>query len=783
MNVSDYLTRTSRINVLGTDVGVGVYYLNPLQLCNLSINDNWHDVEERIDNKFNRFYRLYMVNRLKDKFLTKGDFVMNETVITDELQRLTQEINKPNSRLVWRLFWLDENQEVLDNLSLNLKDIPDIDKWSNHSKAVLYHFFALRNAMLASTNGKHDYDFHLWERVFSYWDDVLNDDSFFRPIYNIIETQGDAGYVFFNQYNKEALKNELLACVLNTFEVFPISIIEKTRNGVNAETSRILSKFIRVLIQSNIGSIHERLKIIKNIISKRIAHEISHEFVNYDFIKMVKRGKYLNLYNHGMKYIDRIKEITQEVYNEAHDQDLHSKTFLSQVLEIQDLHDLASNYFIKALQANVDEGIESEDAHRTFFTQGVLCLRLMFETNLSQDFLMIVTKNLETINKIYLYNQLAFNEISDLNENVIQYVNNSHLGKGVIEKYYGFQYCFFCEGEYAHPDYSIYLQKKEKHGVVTNTLTIFVPRSELGFRYHNNELTKDELLERMKHLTFPDNIDQELREKEKQYANLRDKKEQIEKHLHSFKQFQEEVLNKFEDEINRLNTKQNLEIEQKLQSDDNIVIQRINELEIQKNEKKKQEVSNKINTSLNLENKKLTLLYAGFFAVLIGFGSIVLFSGLKLVFLLLLGFIGLIINIYLGWIANRANTYIKKLKGELRDTLSSIDLKINDCKLTISNLTNKVKKEVEQQYKHLFEDLNTRCNAEIDALKKKFGIEAGTNEDEMIKLQINKIEKQIKSIRASVSESVIIRSESDYVQLIKLLDKSGSKKGWKKNNN
>ncbi|MFC1570073.1 hypothetical protein ACFL4L_07540, partial [bacterium] len=110
------LQSSKKIDVLNYPVGLNIYFFNPFRICNMSTGTEWKKLSDSVRTCFNRFLAFYKINKLEKDVVGPGADLLLNPDLSQEWKNVKADLNKPNNRLIWKIFWLDPKQTAYDKL-------------------------------------------------------------------------------------------------------------------------------------------------------------------------------------------------------------------------------------------------------------------------------------------------------------------------------------------------------------------------------------------------------------------------------------------------------------------------------------------------------------------------------------------------------------------------------------------------------------------------------------------------------------------------------------------
>ncbi len=482
---------SNRRPVLDHPVGLDIYLFNPYRLCNISPDHDWKNSGKQLRQSYDRFLAFSRINKLEKEPIGPGAEMLFNLDLSSELKAIKNSAQKANSRLAWKIFWLNGLQEQYDSIPRNLGDIP-IEGLSDHNIAVLYHFQAILNTLELLENPKADFQPHLWVKALEYWGRSLEDEDFWSEIEKVLKQEAAAGNFELKDYDVGKVKREVTEAVYNTVITIPLKLIEQDTSA--EQKNKWVSQFLRIILNAPLGDEKTRNRYAKQLIENRISKEVIRASKNMNFQKWADKGNYRQLYDRGMAYLDKIKGTTQQIFTEAEDSRLHSSVFLSEVVRVPEIHTRVAAPLIKAVCSNgifENQDLDKDRMEKTVFTMLILALRMLTELNVDRPSVLQLQKNVEGFNERYRFGQLSKGEIAELNRVALplEEVRNPE----VAQRYYLAQYCYFIPGEFADPDETIFKKFEKEVGMWTKFFTTAIPASSLAGKFFRGDVDNNSI--------------------------------------------------------------------------------------------------------------------------------------------------------------------------------------------------------------------------------------------------------------------------------------------------
>ncbi|MBN2612313.1 MAG: hypothetical protein JXB00_12200 [Bacteroidales bacterium] len=759
--IEKILKSSKKINVLSFPVGIEIYLLNPFRICNISPDGEWSNLGMKLKTGFNRFIAFSKIKKIEkvpigpDKEFILSDFMQSE------FNKLKGNIEKPHAKLIWKIFWLNHLQEKYDKLPRDLEAL-EIKTMSNHAKAVVYHFLAINDSIKVLDDPKNKINISFWEKALEYWSQTFRDESFTGEIAAIIEHEIKQGNFEFRDYTIEKLINELVDAIFNTVTFIPLKLIEQDLSSSEANLksrSQCISKFLGLILKSDLGSEKIRHELAKQLTENKISKEVTSLFKGITFKQWADKGDYRNLYDTGMKFIDKIHDATNQLKDDAHDKNIHTSTFLNEVPKIPSIHARVIAPLlegVESLEIVNSQYVSREIKDKTFFTQLILCLRVLSELNVDIPTKGSLIKNLNDINKRFLFNKLNKEQINLLN--IEKRALPDLYNCDICDKYYLAQYCYFLNGEFADPDASLYKTFETNKGIIKFTNYTFIPRSKLAADYHNSKISLDDLSFHIRNKTNREDLTLNL-------ENLKSAKPQLIKGIADL----EDKLKPFTNEKNKIDTlyylkRKELAININKEKEDyrksTAFLTRIRPLETEKNKiqdeidiiPEKQAITG-LTRKKSLQNKiGVTLLVL---SVIYFFGSVISFHFYGLLGLIIIGFFGLL------FIGNSEET-AKKIKDQepkIQDKTAKLNKDILKINKEIERIEKEADQEVEKSFQNETDKINRDENTDIEHFKSVYDVENIEFAMNEMNNELERVNNEIDSISNLLKNKDLIKNQ------------------------
>ncbi len=755
------LKSSKKVNVVNFPVGVEIYLLNPFRICNISPDGDWNSLGTKLKTGFNRFMAFSKIKKLEKAPIGSDKDILFSEAMQAEFNKIKASLDKPHAKLVWKIFWLNHLQDVYDKLPRDAEAI-EIRTMSDHSKAVIYHFLAINDSFNLLEDPKSKLNVQFWEKALEYWNNTLNDEKFMGEISDIIETEKKAGNFELRDYSVEKLLNELIEAIFNTLLFVPLKLIEQDLSNSKADSKRrseCISKFLGLILKSDLGTEKLRYELAKQLSENKISKEVTIQFSEVAFKQWADKGLYRKLYDVGMEFIDKIHEITELLKDEAHDKNIHTSTFLTEVPGIPNIHARVISPLlegIESLKIGNSQSASRELKDKTFFTQLILSLRILTELNIDVGTQGVLIKNVNDINKRFSFNKLTKDQVQSLNSektNLKELVNCD-----ICDKYYLLQYCYFINGEYADPDASLYKIYETHKGIVKFTNYTFIPRSKLAADFHNSKINLDVVTEKMRNKVGKDELISRLDELKNTKPQLEKSIADLELKLQPFFTERNNIVKKFSARMEDIAAK--IKVEQQNSRKGTSFLTKIRPIEIEMN--KKQSESDNMPEKQNIDKlkkkKRVNSNVGGILLVLsvvYFIGSIVSFHFFGLLGLIIIGFIGLVL-------IGNSEEAVKKIKVEekkIEDRVKKITKEIEKLKLDLKNLERETDLEVEQLFKPEIHRLEEAEKEEINIYRSQHDIENIEYAKNEVSGELKKVIQEIESINNTLSNKDLVKKQ------------------------
>jgi hypothetical protein len=710
-----------KVNVLNFPVGVEIYLHNPYRICNISPNGDWIELGTTLRTRFNRFLAFSKINKLEYLPIGEGDNLLLSDYMKGEYNKIKVNIEKSNAKLIWKIFWFNHLEATYDALPKKA-DLILADNLTVHSKAVLFHFLAITDSFIIFENKNHQINIDYWEQALKYWKATFDSREFWLDIEKIIDSEKANGNFELRNYNIDELKDELPNSILNSLSFIPLKLIEQNqheKNGNASNYARAISIFLDLILKSDLGTNPMRMEYAKQLVENYISREVSTGFKTGSLKTMADAGKYRDLYDNGMLLIDRIHKITTSIKNLSKYND---PAFLREIDRIPEIHERVIEPLIEGIESFAVMHIDTasrELIDKTFYTQLILCLRILCELRITPSSRAKLIKNVFDLSSRFSYKKLPNKKLAELNTQ--SQASKNIINNDLFAKFYMMQYCYFINGEFADPDASVYKIYKTTTGIVSTTHYTFVPRSKLAKEYHDKKITLDNVKRKMQNSTEEKELKEKLKQLKQQTDSLNLKQKQLEQILQEFKN-EENIIN------SSFQQKQN-QIEEKIQSEVGILktkpdfLSKTKPFEMEKKRLEDEKIKCVSKHRLDKKKKKantetligIVLLVAAltYFAT-----SVMFFHFHGIIGLLAFGLMGLF---FIGD-SDRLKLKIKTLHRSANKEIKKIDELISTEDLKIEMLTNELypivklnfKQELDknaENYKKQLSELNTKYDA------------------------------------------------------------------------
>lgn len=480
-----------KATVLGVPVGLDIYYFNPFRVCNISPGRDWDKAKKNLQTKYLRFLSLAKINRLEKPPIGPGKDVLLNPIFRHELEKNKTRLNKPNERIVWKIFWLNHLEDHYKNIPINLEKAKQAEL-SNHSKAVVSHFLAINHTLDLIEGKEKTLNKSLWEDALIYWEKTLEDESFWIELEEIIRLEIDKGYYELQEYDNNTLKKEITKAIYQSLVSVPLKLIEE---GVDiADKNEWLSNFLSLILRSPLGDDEIRFSFVKKLAENRISKDVVRDFASANFRTWAMQGTYKRLYTEGMAFLDAIHSsslaLTQELetYN----------TFTSSAIGFEktpELHSRAIGPLFEAIRASQifnEKNTSREIKDRTVFTFLILCLRMLSEFGLDSHMQLLIIEEIDWMNRRFSFDKLTAKERSSLN--LAAWKTQDIQNENIASRYYLAQYCYFIEGEFADPSAAFVKSFKKEQTSFTQTIYSIIPRSQMAKNVHDRKISPEQAL-------------------------------------------------------------------------------------------------------------------------------------------------------------------------------------------------------------------------------------------------------------------------------------------------
>ncbi len=734
-----------KVNVLNYPVGIDIYQQNPYRICNISPNGSWKDTGTKLRVGFNRFFAFSQINKIeKTPIGDDAEFLLSDTMKRG-YNNIKANIEKANAKLIWKIFWFNHLENDYETLPRDMNLI-DPSNMNHHSQAILYHFLAIKETLKILENPQYLINLNYWEKALSKWGATFRDEIFWKDIDGIIQSEKANGNFEFRNYHLDSLKEELPSAIFNTLISIPLRSIENKLNNKYTgpkNSENFISPFLKLILKSKLGNESLRIAHAKKLIENQISSNVISELESDNLQKLADCGEYRKLYEKAMHLIDLINTETQNLKEIVSKNSFPDTSTIQDIDAVQEIHERAVEPLLEAIKSFAVmelDNMEREIIDKTFFTQLILCMRILCELKISPSSRAILIKNVFDLSSRFAYKQISKEELFNLNleKKALAQIKNDDL----FEKFYLLQYCYFINGEFADPDASFYKTYKTTKGIVLTTTRTFIPRSKLAKDFHDSNINLSDVKKRMHN----NNGKQELKEKQKRL----DKKVQI---LKQQQQQIESTLSVFNKKIKNLNTNYKTEqdkIEEKIKNEVKVLKTRqefINKIKPIEKEKERLEIEKKNSVKkYDLKRKKNRALQQTILGIILLLMALSYFISSLLVFhfysIAGFGIIG-ITGLFLSGNADRIRNKIDKIK-------EAANKEINKIKISISIENNKI----EVLLNALYPVAKSKFQKEIDEFKKELYTKTAVLEKNYNTEQLNKNLTRIHSEMDSIDKEL-----------------------------
>jgi hypothetical protein len=526
-NIKKLVEKTT--DLLGIQTNILLFHNNPFRICDISANGDWEGTENKLNSIFGKFINYARINKLYTTPIgPSSDYLLNEDTIND-LGRLKQNVSKPNFRLAWKLFWFNEDENVFSGLPKKLSEFR-AEGLTNHSLAVFYHFSAIQNSLEYCNGECKKINFKLWDSAFEYWSKVLKDEQFWERINSIAEREKKSGYFDLRNFSILQTKEEVIHTIYNTFIAFPLTLIEEELSSNGGEF--YFSQFLSCILKSPLGENSLKEEYAKRIFSVRLNKEISKQFPDVQFLNWANNGEFLKLFETGMDFIDKIHTVTQSIQNESQDKDINTTTFLSEVSSLKNIHSDTIKPLVQTLKSNnvhLNTSVSENNIDKTMFSIMVVGLRVLSELQIDNNIQLILKNSIQEYFDKFNLDRLDPKEIKELNKSLNDFPE--FINPLFSNHKYLAQYCFFLEGEFAHPEASIFKTQEKKVGNLTKFYKTVIPRSKLAMDFHEGKISKDKLFKELRLSTKLKLVESAIAEIDIEMESINVKILKMEKHI------------------------------------------------------------------------------------------------------------------------------------------------------------------------------------------------------------------------------------------------------------
>lgn len=756
--VEKVLSSSKKVNVLNFPVGVEIYLLNPYRICNISPDGDWKKLGIQLRTEFNRFLAFSKINRIEKSPIGPGEGILFSNLIKEELNKIKANLEKPHAKIVWKIFWLNHLEEY-DKLPRKIEDM-DINNMSDHSKAILYHFLAINDSNNLLLDTSYKINTRYWEQALHHWSLTLNDDALWNSIEQIITQEKANGNFELRKYTIEIIKEELIQAIFNTLLFTPLKLIELdlTSKTGKKQRSQSISKFLGLILKSNLGTEKARFEQARQLAENKISKDVTASLKEVKFKKWADEGDYRALYDNGMFFIDQIHQVTESLKGEAHDENIHTSTFLTEVPKIPNIHQRVIRPLLEGIESSAiiqDENASREIKDKTFYTQMILGLRILCELNLDIASKGKIIKNIEELNERFLYTKISYKSILKLNQEkgaLKEFGNETFLNR-----FYLTQYCYFINGEFADPDASIYKSYKTAKGIVTFTEYSFIPRSKLAEEFHKSEIDIAAVSDKMRLNKDGDTLNERLKTLKNLIPTLKSQGSELELKLLPYDQEVEETRMKFVQDKKALDRKIEKEFDSLKNGAEYLAEYRPVEIE----KKKLDEKAGAIKVSIEEKRNKMKgLNRMGFVFLLLGIvylaGSLTLFHFYGGLGISVFGLVGFLL---MGLAADRKEKTKKSGSKENRE-IEKIKGLIKKEDDKIKALENGLLERAKVTFSEELRRLKSLEDMAVGELSKKYNAESTRLELERVNRELGKSVVELESVKAMLKEKTLVKKKN-----------------------
>lgn len=751
------IIHTPKAKVLGFPVGIDIYYFNPFRVCNLSPNGEWDPLKKSLQTKYHRFLSLSKIKRIETPPIGPGKEVLLNKTFRPEFEKIKRKIDKPNARIVWKIFWLNHIGDQYKSLPRDIVELSNTNL-SDHSLAVLFHFQAIDHTLALIEGKETSFKKHLWEQALVYWDKVMKDDNFWQEIQEIILTETEKGYYEFREHDISSLKQEVISAIYHSVSTIPLKLIEEDLEI--AEKEEWISNFLSIILRSPLGDDQFRITFVKRIAENRISKDVVRAFASDDFRSWANQGKYERLYERGMKFLDSI-----HTNSEALTQELDTfNTLTSSVrgfAETPGLHTRAIGPLFDAIQASQitqDQEIDRQDKDRSIFTFLILCLRMLSEFKLDSHSQILLMEEVDWMNNRFSFNKLSTKEKEKLNQAAWQ--TKDILNSEIPNRYYLAQYCYFQDGEFADPSASIIKKFVKDQTSFTLTSYSLIPRSELAKQVHEKRLSAAEAVDQGRASSQKENLKTQSKILKLEIDSLSSQITEKEKALQVFRDQEQAAKDKAAKAFKELT----LKIAQRVKTLQKEGKYHARILELNQQEEALSQEKNDLHSDLLPEIKQTQQIhrkqkYLRATAWIVGFGgmssllAIPLFGGVTIA---IIGFVG-------AWYLNdRVKKYGKlerSLSSEFKKKLGPIHLAEEESAMQHTRLQAEIKRAAEEEHQAERRNIERQQKASLDRLgRESFGLK---KEYEELRNAINLSKQKLEALKKAQRQNSRIRPKAD----------------------
>jgi chromosome segregation ATPase len=308
--------------------------------------------------------------------------------------------------------------------------------------------------------------------------------------------------------------------------------------------------------------------------------------------------------------------------------------------------------------------------------------------------------------------------------------------------------------------------RKRVNGNVVFTDQVFIPRSELDWKFQERKLTDDQVFSMRRFIDGVEEIKDELEKLNHQLKGLQDHRVKLELIISQYEQERKEIIAQHEKKRKILEEIIEREITNELKKEENLVQIRLNEVEMERNKKKIKEEKDKRATEIRSLRKSMQYFLNG--AIFMAIATIVL--------LFLDGILGIAGYILLaltgGFVVyfiirrSRLATAIKSAQSELDEQVKELNGKTEDCKTRIDVIKKKVRKKLINSFKPKKEGLEHELEINLENLSKHHNVgEVKANVDALDK-EIKLVNTKIENLKKRLSGSIATKPFAEYKKSI-----------------